>query len=1194
MRVRLNHKRLLELIAQSKLSQNHWAMRLGLSRGHWSGIVKGKHPYPSRKTRTVLLDAFGVSFEELFVHESHSGVDAEFQADLAERYLLEREIGQGGMGTVYLARDVRLARSVALKVVSSEAVSGIGADRFLKEIRFAARLQHPNILPVHDAGEAAGAPYYVMPLIEAGSLRRRLERDGPLDVPTAIRITTGVAEALAHAHDRQVLHCDVKPENILLAGDHAYVADFGIARAIHAEGAEWGRRGELDSSAGTPAYVSPEQASGEAALDARSDVYSLACMTYEMLTGTPPFDGRSTMETVAKRFVEIPRLGRLAPHVPRGVAAVVENAMSVHPDNRPASSAEFAAALQRAMRTPESPVWARLLIPFTRSAAVIRRGLPRTPRLIGKTMDSFRQDIKFAIRTFRRAPLISLVVVLTLALGIGINSAVFTVVSGVLLKPLPYEDGDQLVFAWSLIRRGATFDTVTVNPSDFTDWRSQSSTFTDMAAFNVWLPTVSGDRGAERVSAGIATPNFFDVVGVSPLMGTGFAAEHVGPENGRVVLLSFGFWQRWFGGDPDVLNRSLTINGEPHHVVGVMPPSYRHLDPSRQYGNADFWAPLSIEANATDRSSLYLRAIGRLRSGVTLSEAQAELSGIAAQLGQAYPATNSNRSVVVAGLRDYHYASVRPALMTILGAAGLVLLIICANIANLIMARSQARRREFAIRTSLGAGKTRLARQLIIEQTALTIPGALIGMAIVIAGTGALRAIQMQTFSQIAVVALDWRVFAFSVAVALTVGIAFGVLSVLELRRANVRELLAEETAGAGSSRTTHRFRTALVVSQIGLAAALLIAAGLLTRSFVNLVRVPTGFDIDNTMTFETSAPRWKYETAADAVPFFEQLSNDLAAIPGVGSVGMISDIPFTSENRFREFNRPVNPFPVEDAPPMEYHQIDDGYLAAAGIRLVSGRNFTAADHGGSIPVALLNQSAASMWWPAQDAVGNELVSSGEPDGPRVAIVGVVSDVLDDGFNARPEPRIYFPYLQMPITRMSYMVKSTVEPEVLASTIRERVRQADPEAPVSRLTTIEDLLAQSVTGERMAVRLAGWFSFLSVFLAAVGIYGLMAFVVGSRRRELGIRSALGAESRDVLRLVLWQCLRFTAIGLLVGLAIGAATTRLLSSLLFGVAPLDPLTFLATPVLLAGVALLASYLPARRASRIPPMVALRSD
>jgi serine/threonine protein kinase len=551
-------------MARSNLSQNHWAMKLGLSRGHWSDIVNGKHPYPSVKTRERILEVFKVDLAELFETEAGGWSDHHFQAAISDRYLIDRELGHGGMGTVYVARDVKLGRLVALKVVSPEAVSGIGIKQFLKEIRYSARLDHHHILPLHDAGEAGGYPYYVMPYVRGGSLRDLLNRKQRLAVAEATTIVGGVAAALSYAHENHVLHCDVKPANVLLSGEHAFVADFGISRAIHAEAFEWGKPTALDTSAGTPAYVSPEQAGGESDLDARSDVYSLACMTFEVLAGRAPFSGNNTMAVVAQRFTaEVPDLKRLAPDVPARVANTVKRGMSLDLERRPQSVSEFARSLERGashampIREHISLVGSRLSAFRSRVTGRSPSGTrptPGSPALVKglQMLGSIKQDVTYAFRTFTRAPAYAATVVLTLAFGIAANALVFSLMSPYFLRPLPFDDPDRLV-QLGHVDSLAGWDGARFSLPQLEDYRSRSRAFEDLGAYYYGSRNLTGVEGPQRAQIGFLTGNMFSILQAEPALGRTFLPEEGELTAPAVAVLDHGLWQRRYGADPEIL-----------------------------------------------------------------------------------------------------------------------------------------------------------------------------------------------------------------------------------------------------------------------------------------------------------------------------------------------------------------------------------------------------------------------------------------------------------------------------------------------------------------------------------------------------------------------------------------------------------------------------------------------------------------
>lgn len=566
MRYRLRLDRLEQLLATSPISQNHWAMRLGLSRGHWSDLRSGRHPYPSSRTRQRMLEVFGLAEHDLFEPEA-TGTSAEFDFRLAiaARFEVTSELGHGGMGTVYIANDLTLGRVVALKMVAAEAVAGIGADQLLQEIALTSRLQHPHILPLFDAGQRAGSPFYVMPLVRGGSLGARLRQRGALPLGEATRLLRGVAAGLSHAHEHRVLHCDVKPENILVQGDHAWVMDFGIARKLHAEAAEWPwTRNELDFSAGTPAYVSPEQAAGDPNLDARSDTYSLACVAYEMLAGRTPFRGETTQQIVSLRFHEpAPALDRVAPQVPPAVAQVIARAMAIDPAQRPPTPLAFVDELDDAARVT-SPRRAMVAAGHRAMSRVRHRvaGPPPTrgkPMRIREWIASIRQDVAYAARQRVRTPALSLMAVLTLALGVGLTTAVFAVLNAVLLRPLPFPEPERLVALQSVDSSGSAFGWV--SSANWGDWNDDNRTLESSALHRSDRVSVAIGGTALRAAAATVSSDFFRVMRGQFLLGRGFTSADT-VDRRLVATVSEGFWRRTLDSRP-LDDLSIQVNGFP-------------------------------------------------------------------------------------------------------------------------------------------------------------------------------------------------------------------------------------------------------------------------------------------------------------------------------------------------------------------------------------------------------------------------------------------------------------------------------------------------------------------------------------------------------------------------------------------------------------------------------------------------------
>jgi len=626
MRVRLRTQHLTELLARSARSQNAWAIRVGVSRGHWSDLVNGKHPYPSPKTREQMLDAFGVPFEELFEIESaNAEPDTALQASLSQRYIIDRVIGEGAMGIVYLARDIQFGRQVAIKIVFPEAVGGLD-ERFVTEVRNTARLQHPHILPLFDAGEVDGRPYYVMPYVAGGSLRDLLAQQGALDVKDALPIVRSIVAALDYAHGQEVLHCDVKPENVLLTGEHAYVADFGLSRAVHLEALrEWDRPPEVDIGAGTPAYVSPEQARAQLHLDRRSDVYSLACVVFEMLSGQAPFSGGSTTEIVKRRFDSVPPdLGLVAPHVPSAIVSVIGAAMSPDREQRPNGVRQFLHQLDLAATASSAPAAGETRTATrTALAAITSWALTRSTTPRASLMQNLFDDLRYSMRSLRRKPLFAVVAIITLALGIGANAAIFSVVNAVILRPLPYPDSERLVVINSQFE-GRTC--CPISTPNFLDLRAQVSQIDDMVALGGAMFAVSGSGEPVRMSGLYVTRGYFEMLGALP---------QAGRLIGRVI------------GEP------IIIDSVPHTIIGVAPRDFREGRATQLY--VPFaWDPDDLPGRNSNSNA----TLARLAPGATAESALAELRTLYAAIIEMYPDEISNEGIDVTPLTETTVRSV--------------------------------------------------------------------------------------------------------------------------------------------------------------------------------------------------------------------------------------------------------------------------------------------------------------------------------------------------------------------------------------------------------------------------------------------------------------------------------------------------------------------------------------------------------
>ena len=796
-------------------------------------------------------------------------------------------------------------------------------------------------------------------------------------------------------------------------------------------------------------------------------------------------------------------------------------------------------------------------------------------------------DVRLALRGCVNRPGFTALVVLTLALGIGANAAIFTLVHAHFFQPLPYERPDEVVHVWETGRD--TRAITTVAPGNYWTWRAEAQSFEDVAAFNVDFATLSGDDVAERVAASQVVPHFFDVLGVSPLLGSGFDTDDGVLLDEDQVVLSHSLWVRRFGGDPSILAGTIRVDGRPHRVAGVMPADFRQPEQDLSWQAPQLWRPLALESRRGDHGSRYLRAIARLREGVPVEQARAEMDALAVRMAEEHPVAHGGRSIVVLTLDEHLLSEVRPTLILLLVAGMAVLLIVCANVANLTLARGEERRGEFALRAALGSGRGRLVRQVVVEGVGHATLGALVGTVVVLSGRDALRALQTRFFTNLVDVSVDYRVVVATAAMALCAGVLFGLPMARAASKLGLRSALVEGAARGGGS-GSHSTRNALVVAQVGLATTLLVVAGLLTRSFDTLVSVPPGFEPTNVVTFDAMPPSTDYPDTGAVVESLRALLDELVTIPGVTSVAMSSDLMFTTENRFTTFlieGREVDPTRPLRA---EYHSVTPGYFETLGVPLLSGALPEPWVTSEEMPI-VISERMAEEHWPGGDALGAALVLDWATPRP-MRVVGIVGDVLDDGYDADPEAVFYAPFSMLTNRAMSYVVRTEVEPGSLFAPIRQAVAGIDPDIPTADLRLLETMMAESVARPRAASLIGSVFAFIAVLVAAVGIYGVLSYTVQLQTREIGIRSALGASGSRLLRMVLGRSLRLVVVGLGLGTLGALLTGRALSSLLFGVRSWDPVTLAGATVLLGGVALLAALIPARRAVGIDPKEALR--
>lgn len=819
---------------------------------------------------------------------------------------------------------------------------------------------------------------------------------------------------------------------------------------------------------------------------------------------------------------------------------------------------------------------------------------PLTPGA-GKGMNMFDglwQDLRYGTRMLLKNPGFTIVAVIALALGIGANSAIFSVVNTVLLRPLPYTDPERLVMVWE-DRTAKGYPRDTPAPANYVDWRDQNQVFEGMAAIATHSLNLTGAGEPERLEGKRVSANFFNILGVEPLLGRGFLPEEDEPGAARVVVLSHGLWQRRFGSDKAILGKSLTLNGVGHEVVGVMPPDFQF--PTRE---DELWVPIAFTPQqAAARQSHYLQVIARTKPGVTIEQAQAEMSTIGARLQQQYP-ENTDLGVAVVPLHEQFVGDIKPALLILLGAVGFVLLVACANVANLLLARAAARQKEIALRVALGASRGRLVRQFLTESLLLAALGGVVGLLLSLWGVNLLKAFIPENISQARHIAIDRWVLGFTALVSLLTGLIFGLAPATQASNFNLNETLKEGGRDSASGRRGNRIRSVLVVVEVAVSLVLLIGAGLLINSFLRLRGVDPGFRTDNLLTMRVMLPETKYTDQARRSAFYAELVRRVEALPGVNSAAVANWIPLVKQGDSSGIAIEGQPAPAPGQnPSVVTRVVSPHYFQTMGIELLRGRQLTEQDRADAPRVIVISETMARKFWPGEEPLGKR-VTMGGPAGapvPWLEVVGVVKDVRQFELTAEPKPQMYVPFEQPVFFRPSHLiVKTEVEPGGLASAVRKTVWEIDKDQPVSNISTMKEVLSESISRQRFSMLLLGIFAAVALVLAAVGIYGVMSYSVAQRTHEIGIRMALGAQRSDVLKLAVGQGLKLVLVGVALGLAAAFVLTRVMSSLLFGVSATDPATLAIISLVLIGVALFASYIPARRATKVDPMVALRYE
>jgi putative ABC transport system permease protein len=807
----------------------------------------------------------------------------------------------------------------------------------------------------------------------------------------------------------------------------------------------------------------------------------------------------------------------------------------------------------------------------------------------GEMMRSFLTDLRISLRMLLKAPVFTTVAILTLALGVGANTAVFSFVSATLLRALPLPEPERIVVLGEY-NPGKNTPHTTVSPRNLEDWQRQSQTLEHFGQWRDWHGfRLATQNGTESIACAIASPDFFKALGVKPVLGRTFLPEENQPGHDQVVVLSYSFWQSYLRGDQSVIGKSITLDKKGFTIVGVLPAEMEALN----VGSWKIWAPVSIDPDQSlGRHRRNRQVYARLKPNVTLEAAQAEMNSIAGRLAEQYPTENAGWRVSVTRLQDNEVKGIRPALLIFLGATALVLLIACANVANLMLARSAARRKEFAIRLSLGAGRLQVVRQLLTESVLLALLGGAAGLLLAFWLVDFFVAISPIDLPGNVQVRLDGKVLGFTFILSALTGILFGLAPALASLKLNLLEELKDGVKGSQSGRL-FRLREVLVIMQVTVAVTLLIGAGLLSRTFLSLTRMQPGYNPENLLTVALSLPDEKYQKKSQVIAFYQQTREALESIPGIESVGSVSAGPqFGGHEPVEWMAEGQAPSASGEYQQARFYDVGPGYFHTLQIPLLRGREFTTQDNEFSPQVAIINETLARRYWPQGDAIGKRLLLPRSKQ--SLEIVGISGDVRRFNLDSQVEPEIYWPYLQKPRWATYFVLRANQDPAGFVAAVRSRVSQIDPEVLVSRASTMDSLINRSLNRPRFNMALLGIFAGTALILASVGLYGVISYSVTQRTREMGIRLALGAQPRDVLRMIIRETLTLVFFGVVLGLLVARLASQVLTAMLFEVKATDPFTYMLITVLVVCVAALAGYIPASRASRVDPMAALRYE
>lgn len=810
-------------------------------------------------------------------------------------------------------------------------------------------------------------------------------------------------------------------------------------------------------------------------------------------------------------------------------------------------------------------------------------------------MNTFWKDLKYGIRMLIKNPAFTAVAVIALALGIGANTAIFSVVHAVLLKQLPYQEPERLTIVWEANRINGNNRNNVVSPGNLLNWKDQNTVFSDMAGFIGFTGNLTGVDNPVELSGQAVTANFFSTIGAKPLLGRTFLPEEEQDGKSDVYVLSYGLWQGRFGGDKNIIGKTINVNSGSRTVIGVMPPEFDWQMNEFAFINRapEFWTPIELPTDRTPRGR-YLSVVARLKPGVTNEQAQAEMNTIASRLEQTYPESDTGWGVKVIPLSTQLTGDVRPALLMLLGAVGFVLLIACANVANLLLARAASRQKELAVRAALGAGRWRMIRQLLTESLLLSSLGGILGVGLAVWGIGALLSLAPRNLILVEKVTLNTTVLIFTFGISIITGLLFGLVPAFITSKSDLNNALKDTGKGVSGS-NNKRANSVFVVVEVALALVLLISAGLLIKSLWRLQSVESGFNSENVLTMRVGLPRRVYGTDEKRIAFVKQAVEQLKTLPGVKTASAVENMPFGMGGRATSFVIEGRPAPPDGQEPVtDVVVIAQNYFQTMQIPLITGRLFEEREFAKASSVVIVSESLAREHFPNENPLGKRITIHMKEENVPHEIVGVVRDVRQKNFLTNVRPMVYWPHSELAFGTMTYMVRTENDPMSLAVTAERTIHNLDKDLPVSDVRPMSAWLAQSTAKERFSSVLLTIFALVALLLAVVGLYGVLAYSVTQRTHEIGIRIALGAKGLDIFKLILGQGMLLTCVGLIIGLAAAFGLTRLLTTMLFGVNATDPMTFIAIGLLLLFVAFLACYIPARRATKVNPITALRYE